>query len=182
MKKYLLAIVLLTLVAPSLALFSVGAQVGYLAPSGTYADAFTGGMTTNLRFSLGLIPIIDVNLNVMYVEGTVNDDNDLGIPEQEMNSIVPITVQGKLKLPGILSPYFVGGVGLYLYDLSYTDTDTGEEVDRSGAEFGFNAGIGFEVGFLGFLGAYADGTYHWADTEPATVQCFTFTAGFYVGF
>jgi hypothetical protein len=178
-KMFILVPLLLAL--PSLAFFSVGARVGYFMPLGEYADTFTGGFTGGLKFDLGILPFLDTSLNITYVEGTVKE-NDLGIPTTEMNSIVPVFVQGKLKLPGIVAPYFLAGLGLYFYSLEYDDADTGEHINESGAKFGYNAGLGLEIGFLGFMGAYADGTYHWADTEPATINSLTFQAGVYVGF
>jgi hypothetical protein len=178
-KMFILVPLLLAL--PSLAFFSVGARVGYFMPLGEYADTFTGGFTGGLKFDLGILPFLDTSLNITYVEGTVKE-NDLGIPTTEMNSIVPVFVQGKLKLPGIVAPYVLAGLGLYFYSLEYDNADTGEHINESGAKFGYNAGLGLEIGFRGFMGAYADGTYHWADTEPATINSLTFQAGVYVGF
>ncbi len=179
--RKVLALVLFLLALPSLAFFSIGARVGYMMPLGDYGDTFTGGFTAGLKFDLGIVPFLDASLNITYVEGTVKE-NEWGIPTTEMNSIVPVFLQGKLKLPGIIAPYFLAGVGLYFYSLEYTNEDTGEHIDESGAKFGYNAGLGLEIGFLGFMGAYADGTYHWADTEPATINNLTFQAGVYVGF
>jgi len=178
-KTFILVPLLLAL--PSLAFFSVGARVGYFMPLGEYADTFTGGFTGGLKFDLGILPFLDTSLNVTYVEGTVKE-NDLGIPTTEMNSIVPVFLQAKLKLPGFITPYFLAGLGLYFYSLEYTNEDTDMYVNETGAKFGYNAGLGLEIGFLGIMGAYADGTYHWADTEPATINSLTFQAGVYVGF
>jgi hypothetical protein len=174
-------LVLLLLALPSLAFFSIGARVGYLMPLGEYGDTFSGGFTGGLKFDLGILPFLDTSLNVTYVEGTVKE-NSYGIPTTEMNSIVPVFLQAKLKLPGFVAPYVLAGLGLYFYSLEYDNADTGEHVDETGAKFGYNAGLGVEVSFLGFMGAYADGTYHWADTEPATINSLTFQAGVYVGF
>ena len=178
-KMFILLPLLLAL--PSLAFFSVGARVGYLMPLGDYADTFSGGFTCGLKFDLGILPFLDTSLNITYVEGTVKE-NEYGIPTTEMNSIVPVFLQAKFKLPGVITPYVLAGFGIYFYSLEYTDEKTGEPVDETGAKFGYNAGLGLEIGFLGFMGAYADGTYHWADTEPATINSLTFQAGFYVGF
>jgi len=172
----------LLLALPSLAFFSVGARVGYFMPLGDYADTFSGGFTGGLKLDLGILPFLDTSLNVTYVEGTVVKDNPHGIPAMEMNSIVPVYLQAKLKLPGLIAPYVLAGLGLYFYSLEYTPVDAEEPVDETGAKFGYNAGLGLEISFLGFMGAYADGTYHWADTEPATINSITFQAGAYIGF
>jgi len=142
-------------------------------PLGEYGETFSGGFTAGLKLDFGLLPFLDTSLNVTYVEGTVKE-NERGIPTTEMNSVVPVFLQAKLKLPGFVAPYLLAGLGLYFYSLEYTDELTQELVDSTGAKFGYNAGLGVEISFLGFMGAYADGTYHWADSQPVSLNTLTF--------
>ena len=182
MRKIVPLLLLLTTL-PALALFSVGGRIGYLAPVGEYADYFEGGLTGGFRMGLGLIPIIDVTLNVEYVESAFKPEEIDGVDilSHHYNTIVPIYLQGKLKLPGIISPYVAGGVGLYYYDFAFSDSD-GREYEDRGLKWGFNAGLGAEIGFFGFMGAFADGTYHWTESDLSDISCLTFQAGFYFGF
>ncbi len=182
MRKLAPILVLLTAL-PALAVFSVGGRVGYLAPMGEYSDYFEGGLTGGFSFGLGLIPLIDVTFNVDYVESAFKPEEVDGVEvlSDHYNTIIPIYLQGKLKLPGIISPFVVGGVGLYYYDFQFTDADENEFEDK-GLKWGFNTGLGAEVGFLGFMGAYADATYHWTESDLSDISCLTLRAGFYFGF
>jgi len=129
--------------------FGIGA--GASIPNGDFANGIETGY--HLMATAGIQPpLAPVGFRV---DGMFNEFNGES-PSTAKLRIMSLTANGVLSMPGaiVLSPYVIGGVGMYRASISPKITGVDSETD-----LGVNIGVGVKFGLAGF-GAFGELRLH----------------------
>lgn len=155
MSRKMLAVAAFALVAPVMAAraqVSIGVAAGASVPTGTSADAVETGY--HVMATLGIMPpLAPVGFRV---DGMFNEFNSKSTVTDVKTRISALTANAVFSAPGVvvLSPYLIGGLGMYNTTLSPKPTTFSASND-----LGFNLGGGIKFGLAGF-GAFGEIRYH----------------------
>lgn len=131
--------------------FSVGVALGASMPQGDFADLADMGYhgLVSLGFSPPALPVgvrVDGQFNQLAAKDQGADFNW---------RIMSVTANATLGMPmaaSPISPYIIGGLGLYSFSTDGEDSD-------SDTNLGFNVGVGTKFALAGF-GTFAEIRYH----------------------
>jgi opacity protein-like surface antigen len=151
----LVAAVGLTLALPAASVeaqrpFSFGIAAGASMPTGDAGDLLNTGFNigATLGFQPALLPV-GVRIDALYNSFDASDDGDGGL------DVISATANAVVNIPmaamPMVSPYLIGGLGLYSAD------SEGDE-DRQN-EFGWNVGGGLRFNLAGF-GTFIEARYN----------------------
>ena len=154
MSRKMLAVAAFALMAPIAAAqaqikFGIGA--GASIPNGDFATGIETGY--HLMATAGIQPpLAPVGFRV---DGMFNEFNG-GAPSTSKLRVMGLSANAVLSMPGaiVLSPYAIGGVGMYRSSISPKITGVDAETD-----LGVNIGAGIKFGLAGF-GAFAEVRLH----------------------
>ena len=134
--------------------FDFGILAGASMPTGDAGDGFDTGF--NIGATLGISPaLMPVGLRIDGIYnsfGAANGGDDLSLISATANATIGIPLGA---MPAV-SPYFIGGLGLY-------SADFGEGTERQN-EFGWNLGAGLRFALAGFS-TFAEVRYNSFGTE-----------------
>ena len=169
MLRKLLAVAAFAVVAPvaAQAQASFGIAAGASVPNGDFKTFAETGY--HLMATLGIAPpALPVGLRI---DGMWNEFNLKGGSSKAR--ILGVTGNAVLSMPGamVLSPYLIGGIGMYNQSVSPKVTG----VD-SANDFGFNAGAGIKFGLAGF-GAFAEARFHSISNDNGSTRFIPITFG-----
>ena len=145
---------------------SFGIAAGASMPMGDFGDAVGTGWNAGA--------VLAINAPTMPVGFRVDASyNSFGINDID-ESINILGVNGNVTwgLPmaaAPISPYLIGGVGMYRLDTSVSGID-------AETEFGFNVGVGTKFALSGF-GTFIELRYHSAQTEGEATNYLPITFG-----
>lgn len=155
---------------------SIGISAGAAIPVGDFGDFYTTGY--NGTVSLGLRSVgspIGLRIDGMYNKLSLKDDAIITIPGQgvvESASIMSANANLVYSLPGTgISPYLIGGGGIYSTKLNGDGFDTDAE-----SKFGVNGGIGASFPLSGF-NAFIEARLHHIFTDESATQFVPVTFG-----
>ena len=138
-----------------------GVSAGLSLPTGDDKDVVSSGYNVNghLGFQAPLLPV-GLRADVMYNKfGEKNNDGvDLSILGGSLNGII------NLGMAPMVSPYIIGGVGVYRSKASVKGFGSDSKTD-----FGINGGAGLRFGLSGFS-TFAEARYHYVFTKDSNVQ------------
>jgi hypothetical protein len=155
---------------------SIGISGGAAIPMGDFEDLYTTGYngTASLMFRSVGSPI-GLRIDGMYNRLSVRDDATITIPGLgfiESASITAANANLVYSLPGTgISPYLIGGGGIYSFKVHGDDFDTDAEND-----FGINGGIGAAFPLSGF-NTFIEARLHHVFTEGSSTQFVPVTFG-----
>jgi opacity protein-like surface antigen len=144
-----LALLVLPLVA-SRAQIGYGVAAGASAPLGDFGKAVESGYHLTGLVTLG-IPLAPVGGRL---EGSFSEFNYKNVANGAKARILSATANGTLSTPGIVGPYFIGGIGVYRATAECSTCTT------SSTKVGFNGGGGMKIG-IGALSVFAEARYHY---------------------
>lgn len=138
--------------------FGIGASAGLTLPSGDLGDLAKSGYNVKILLG-GRAPLTPVGFRIEggydSFEGDGNDAN-FSIRSGTANVVlgVPMGTMG-------VSPYVIGGVGVYNTKVDGSFTFLGQTIntDQSESRFGWNLGGGLEFS-LGTLKTFVEARYH----------------------
>ena len=156
---------------------SLGISAGAAIPAGDFADLYTTGYngTVSLMFRSVGSPI-GLRVDGMYNKLSVKDDAVITFPG--LGVVEAAVISGAnanlvYSLPGVgISPYLIGGGGIYNTKL---DIDDGDSPD-SDNKFGVNGGIGAAFPLSGFT-TFIEARYHHIFTDNRATQFIPVTFG-----
>ena len=132
-----------------------GISAGLSLPTGDDKDVVSSGYNINghLGFQPPLLPV-GLRVDVLYNKfGEKNNDGvDLSILGGTVNGVF------NLGMAPMVSPYLIGGVGLYNQKLS------GGGASESKTSFGLNGGAGLRFSLSGFS-TFAEARYHYVNSK-----------------
>jgi opacity protein-like surface antigen len=173
MSRKMFAVAALALLAPvmaSKAQVSFGVAAGAAVPTGKTADSYDTGY--NLTAMLGIsAPLAPVGFRV---DGMFNEFNAKNVTPTVKFRSSAITANAIVKAPIsaiVLSPYLIGGIGMYNTNLSPKPA-----LFESSNDFGWNLGAGVKFGLAGFS-ALGEVRYHQYTANNATVRYVPITFG-----
>lgn len=155
---------------------SLGISLGAAIPAGDFADLYTTGYngTASLMFRSVGSPL-GLRIDGMYNRMDVKDDAVITIPGVgfvESASITSANANLVYHLPGTgITPYLIGGGGMYWTRIHVEDVDTESEND-----FGINGGIGASFPLSGF-NTFIEARLHHIFTERSSTQFIPVTFG-----
>ena len=162
--------------AQSAKAISIGISGGAAIPAGDFGDFYTTGYNGTL--SLGLKSVgspIGIRIDAMYNKMSVKDDATITLPGLgfvESASIASANANLVYSLPGVgISPYLIGGGGIYATKLHGDNFDTDSE-----NEFGVNGGIGAAFPLSGFR-TFIEARLHHIFSEGSSTQFIPVTFG-----
>lgn len=147
---------------------SIGISGGATIPVGDFGDAFTTGYngTASLMFKSFGSPI-GLRVDGMYNNLSFKDDNSIDAV------ILGANANLVYSLPGVgISPYLIGGAGVYNMKLDFNDGADSE----SETKLGVNGGVGASIPLSGF-NAFIEARYHHVFTDGAATQFVPVTVG-----
>lgn len=153
--------------AQSAKAISLGISGGAAIPAGDFGEDYTTGYngTVSLMFKSIGSPI-GLRVDGMYNKMSVKDDRTIGVPGLGIVDAAVITGANAnlvYSLPGTgISPYLIGGAGVYGLKL---DVDDGDDPD-SESKFGLNGGIGASFPLSGF-NTFIEARFHHIFTKDA---------------
>jgi opacity protein-like surface antigen len=156
---------------------SIGISGGAAIPVGDFGEDYTTGYngTVSLMFKSIGSPI-GLRIDGMYNHMSVKDDRTIGVPGfGVVNAAVISSANANLvySLPGTgISPYLIGGAGIYNLKL---DVDDGDDPD-SDNKFGVNGGIGASFPLSGF-NTFIEARFHHVFSEGSATQFIPVTFG-----
>jgi hypothetical protein len=156
------------LTAATLAVFALPAataqaQIGYGVAAGLSAPRADFGSVADAGYHLtGLMtfsaPLAPVGLRV---EGSFSEFNyKSALPTSAKARLLSTTANAVLSTPGLMGPYFIGGLGIYRASSVCSTCST------SSTKPGFNGGGGFRLGLSGFS-AFLEARYHYVPGASA---------------
>jgi opacity protein-like surface antigen len=155
MSRKLLAVAAFALVAPiamAQAQLKFGIGAGASSPNGDLKEGVDMGyhLMATAGFQPPLAPI------GFRVDGAFNEFNFKAPVSDTKQRIMSLTANGVFSMPGaiVLSPYAIGGIGMYSSSIS--PKPTGFENSN---DFGWNIGAGVKFGLAGF-GAFGELRFH----------------------
>ncbi len=161
--------------AQSAKAISLGVSAGAAIPVGDFADFYTTGY--NGTVSLGFRSVgspIGLRIDGMYNKLSLKDDATIPISGGFVESASIISGNANLvySLPGTgISPYLIGGAGVYALKLHGDDFDSDSEND-----FGVNGGIGAAFPLSGF-NTFIEARLHHIFSERSSTQFIPVTFG-----
>lgn len=153
--------------AQSAKAISLGISGGAAIPAGDFGEDYTTGYngTISLMFKSIGSPI-GLRVDGMYNKMSVKDDRTISVPGFGIVDAAVITGANAnlvYSLPGTgISPYLIGGAGVYGLKL---DVDDGDDPD-SESKFGLNGGIGASFPLSGF-NTFIEARFHHIFTKDA---------------
>lgn len=170
MLRKLLAVAAFVAVAPvaAQAQASFGIAAGASVPNGDFKTGFETGY--HLMATLGISPpALPVGLRI---DGMWNEFNAKGTASTKAR-ILGVNANAVLSMPGamVLSPYLIGGIGMY--NTSLSPKPVGFE---SSNDIGFNGGAGIKFGLAGF-GAFAEARFHSISSDGGSTRFIPITFG-----
>jgi hypothetical protein len=156
---------------------SLGISGGAAIPAGDFADLYTTGYngTISLIFRSVGSPI-GLRVDGMYNKLSVKDDALISVPGFGVVDAAVISGANAnlvYHLPGTgISPYLIGGGGIYNLKL---DIDDGDSPD-SDNKFGVNGGIGAAFPLSGFS-TFIEARFHHVFTDNKATQFIPVTFG-----
>lgn len=153
--------------AQSAKAISLGISGGAAIPAGDFGEDYTTGYngTVSLMFKSIGSPI-GLRVDGMYNKMSVKDDRTISVPGFGIVDAAVITGANAnlvYSLPGTgISPYLIGGAGVYGLKL---DVDDGDDPD-SESKFGLNGGIGASFPLSGF-NTFIEARFHHIFTKDA---------------
>ena len=153
--------------AQSAKAISLGISGGAAIPVGDFGEDYSTGYngTVSLMFKSIGSPI-GLRVDGMYNKMSVKDDRTIGVPGFGIVEAAVITGANAnlvYSLPGTgISPYLIGGAGVYGLKL---DVDDGDDPD-SESKFGLNGGIGASFPLSGF-NTFIEARFHHIFTKDA---------------
>jgi hypothetical protein len=154
MSRKMFAVAALALLAPvmaSQAQVSFGVAAGASVPNGDFSNGVETGY--HLMLTAGIHPpLAPVGFRV---DGMFNEFNAKGSSSSKLR-VMALTANAVLSMPGaiVLSPYAIGGVGMYRSSVSPTISGVDATTD-----LGVNIGAGVKFGLAGF-GAFGEIRLH----------------------
>ena len=138
-----------------------GVSGGYSKPMGDFSKIAESGYNASALVNVG-IPLAPVGFRI---EGTISEFDYKGAlaANGAKARILSATGNAILSTPGLLGPYFIGGLGIYRATAECSTCTT------SSTKVGFNGGAGFKVGLTG-LAVFIEARYHYipGDSAPTT--------------
>ena len=153
--------------AQSAKAISLGISGGAAIPAGDFGEDYSTGYngTVSLMFKSIGSPI-GLRLDGMYNKLSVKDDRTISLPGFGIVEAAVITGANAnlvYSLPGTgISPYVIGGAGIYGLKL---DVDDGDDPDSEN-KFGLNGGIGASFPLSGF-NTFIEARFHHIFTKDA---------------
>lgn len=135
--------------------FDFGILAGASMPTGDAGDAYDTGF--NIGAALGISPaLMPVGLRIDAVYHSMAESADAGNDLSLFSATANATLGIPLGAMPAVSPYLIGGLGLY-------SADFGEGTERQN-EFGWNIGAGMRFALAGFS-TFAEVRYNSFGTE-----------------
>lgn len=133
--------------------FSVGVALGATMPQGNFADLADMGYhgLLSLGFSPPALPVgvrVDGQFNQLAAKEEAGDYN------WRVMSLTANATFGMPMAASPISPYIIGGLGIYQLSTDATDVE-----DLKESKLGFNIGVGTKFALAGF-GTFAEIRYH----------------------
>lgn len=156
---------------------SLGISAGASIPAGDFADLYTTGYngTVSLMFRSVGSPI-GLRVDGMYNKLSVKDDATIGVPGFGIVDAAVISGANAnlvYSLPGVgISPYLIGGGGIYNMKLDIEDADSPDSKNK----FGVNGGIGAAFALSGFT-TFIEARYHHVFTNDRATKFIPVTFG-----
>lgn len=156
---------------------SLGISGGAAIPVGDFADLYTTGFngTVSLMFRSVGSPI-GLRVDGMYNKLSVKDDALITVPGFGIVDAAVITGANAnliYHLPGVgISPYLIGGGGIYNLKLDIDDGDSPDSENK----FGLNGGIGAAFPLSGFT-TFIEARFHHIFTDNKATQFIPVTFG-----
>jgi opacity protein-like surface antigen len=150
--------------AQSVSPIRFGIAGGLSIPQGDDADFVGTGY--NITGTLGFqAPMVPVGLRFDLGYNGFGEKDDSGITA----NVISGTLNGIFNLSAApaMSPYLIGGVGMYRYKVEI-DTPLGDGED-SATDIGLNGGIGLRFGLSGFS-TFAEARYHYVMNKDDDVE------------
>ena len=153
---------------------SLGIAAGVSMPQGNYGDVAGNGYHATAALGLGL-PLLPVGLRIegSYNRFALSEEMEALVGEAGNWSLASATANLTYSLPlpaVVVSPYVIGGGGMYWGSCSADACDTQ-------SDFGYNAGVGVKFMML-VMSAYAEARYHSVQTEGESTNYMPITIGF----
>jgi hypothetical protein len=146
-------------------LVTVGVGGGASVPEGGFGTAVDPGWHALGTLVIGT-PMQPLGLRL---DGAYNDFASGSGRQAVTSGTANITY--RLPTPGTpISPYLLAGLG------AYRGSCSGGATCSTGTSFGWNAGLGTKVMFLG-IRWFVEGRYHSTDRKPSDVNFFPITVG-----
>ena len=147
--------------------FQIGVAGGVAQPMSDTQDAAALGYNATAALGISL-PFIPVGLRIDGAYNTFGEKDNLGFKTHA------ISATGNLvwRLPSIgISPYVIGGAGLYMVSVTPTGGDAVTE-----NHMGWNAGAGVNLP-LGFLKAFVEARYNNVSLDGGSMKFVPVTLG-----
>ena len=144
---------------------SLGIVAGASMPTGDAGDFLNTGFNfgATLGFQPAVLPV-GVRIDALWNSFDGDDDNELSVLSATANAVVSIPMA---SMP-MVSPYLIGGLGLY-------SADGGSGTDREN-EFGWNVGGGLRFNLAGFS-TFAEARYNSFSLEGGDISYVPITFG-----
>ena len=153
---------------------SIGISAGATIPVGDMADFYTTGYngTASLMFKSYGSPI-GLRIDGMYNKLSPKDDAPADFDFVDGVVITGANANLTYNLPGTgISPYLIGGAGVYNMKLDFE----GDDDPESTTKFGLNGGIGAAFPLSGFT-TFIEARFHHVFTESSATQFIPVTFG-----
>ncbi len=173
-------------------IFYVNTGLGIPSSPETFSDQWSMGFTVGAGYGVALSPVLSIQGNVDYTRFSFDSQgflSDLGLGgtgiEIDGAAATIITVMGNLKAglqtEGNLTPYAVGGLGLFRISagdvkVSGLGASTSAE-GESEMRLGLGLGVGVDVAFTPQYGLFLEGRYTVGFTEDNSTSFFPLRAG-----
>jgi opacity protein-like surface antigen len=147
--------------------WTVDARAGVGLPTGDFGDAFKSGLLIGVEVSKMMSPQFAIGVDGNYLKNDPSDDYQASVnffygPGTDAEAkFVHYGVHGKLMLSASsdskVTPYVIGGVGLYNAKFEITPSG-GPDISDSDTRFGVRGGLGanFMVGNTWGIGVQVD--------------------------
>jgi opacity protein-like surface antigen len=166
---------------PAQQTYDFGFGGGLSLPIGSTSDAFTVGPHGILSFAWipAGSPGFGVQLDGMYqyVSGDEDALGGLDINQQVLNATLSLLYRVPATAGSRFRPYFLGGGGVYNFDLKGDDVGN---LDSS-TKFGLEGGIGADFEISPRFAIFVEGRYHNVFTEDENFQVLPVTVGGRIG-
>jgi len=161
MKRLAMAVMAVGMLAASAVvagMADVGARAGYMRMAEADDGAFLGG----LFFRTDWRGVVFIDGSVYYHTEEISDNADLELIPMQLSAMLFL-----LGRDGVLSPFVLGGGGLYWT----RTTETGKDSDSS-FDFGWHLGFGADYNLSKRMFIEGDFRYIWldSDTENKTIS------------
>lgn len=148
-----------------------GISGGVAFPTGDFGDGYDSGF--NLSAHVGFRPSstpVGFRIEGMYNRFDFKGSSALDIHSNIIAGTGNV-VFSRTAAPGSVSPYFIGGAGLYNLKV---DSDIGSS--DSETKFGLNAGAGLDIPLSG-IGVFIEARYHYVFTDGSKLAFIPLVVG-----